>query len=195
MAGEYPCDNVNLLSLVTPLELQADTSEDKSISDLWGWTDSLTNKEYAIVGMINGTSFVDVSDPLNPVVLGSLLAHTDIGLANKTAHVEENSLWKDIKTYNDHAFIVSEASQFGMQVFDLKRLRNVTSPPEQFTDDAYYDQISTAHNIVINPTNAVAYVTGALGDDSLPCQGGGLHLVSISDPINPTYLGCFDEDG
>ena len=33
--------------------------------------------------------------------------------------------WRDIKVYKDHAFVVSENTNHGMQVFDLTRLRNV----------------------------------------------------------------------
>ena len=44
------------------------------------------------------------SDPVNPVYLGKLDTHTD------------PSLWRDIKTYNNYAFIVSEASGHGMQI-------------------------------------------------------------------------------
>jgi len=31
-------------------------------------------------------------------------------------------IWRDIKVYDDHAFIVSEAREHGMQVFDLTQL-------------------------------------------------------------------------
>src|SRR5690606_20218176 len=92
-------------------------------NDIWGWTDPETEKEYALMGLNNGTAFVDVSDPVNPVYLGKLPTHT------------QSSLWRDIKVYADHAFVVSEASGHGMQVFDLTRLRGVTSP-QTFTVDA-----------------------------------------------------------
>src|SRR5690554_7849912 len=96
-------------------------------NDIWGWTDPLTGREYAPVGLSNGTSFVDVTDPSNPVYLGRLPAHS------------ENSLWRDIKVYADHAFVVSEAWDHGMQIFDLTRLRDVANPPATFTADAHYD--------------------------------------------------------
>lgn len=194
MAGEYPCNNIDLLSHVTPVELMADISEASTISDLWGWTDPLTNREYAIVGMINAISFVDVTDPVQPIVIGTLLGHNDWEL--KTTHEVENSIWKDIKTYQNHAFIVSEARDFGMQVFNLERLRDVKSPPALFVEDAHYDGVSNAHNIVINPERALAYIAGARNEDTLlTCRLGGLHIVDISNPLTPQYLSCFDDDG
>ena len=57
-----------------------------------------------------GAAFVDVTDPTHPVYLGNLPTQTG------------NSLWRDIKVYRNYAFIVSEASGHGMQVFDLTQL-------------------------------------------------------------------------
>ena len=45
-------------------------------SDIWGWRDSVTGKEWALMGMNNGVSFVDVSAPENPVVIGRIPTHS-----------------------------------------------------------------------------------------------------------------------
>ena len=57
-------------------------------NDCWGWTDSMTGKEYALVGLRHRTAFVDISDPTNPQYLGFL--PTENGL----------STWRDMKVYN-----------------------------------------------------------------------------------------------
>ena len=80
-ADKYECSNVDLLSFV-PLK---DLGSNGDANDIWGWTDPMTNKEYAIVGCEDGTSFVDVSVPASPQVLGFLPTHT------------VSSLWRDIK--------------------------------------------------------------------------------------------------
>ena len=68
-------------------------------NDCWGWTDQyMTGREYAIMGVDNGTVFIDITDPTNPVYLGKL----------PTATVK--SSWRDMKVYNDHVYIVSEAT-------------------------------------------------------------------------------------
>lgn len=54
-------------------------------NDIWGWTDSETGREYAIVCCTDGTSFVDVTDATNPTVLGFLPTHT------------VTSSWRDVK--------------------------------------------------------------------------------------------------
>ena len=52
-------------------------SSNTSLNDIWGWTDPTTQKEYALVGLSNGTSFVDISDAENPIYLGRLPTHKD----------------------------------------------------------------------------------------------------------------------
>lgn len=173
-AGIYPCDNVDLLAFMGPNDLAGNPNVD--YNDIWGWTDPLDGKEYVLLGQVDGTSFVDITDPVNPVYLGFLPTHTT------------SSLWRDIKVYDNYAFIVAEASGHGMQVFDLTRLRTAV-PPETFTEDAHYGNFGNCHNIVINPEVARAYGVGS------NTFAGGLHIVDISDPLNPVIAGDFAADG
>ena len=49
----------------------------------------------------------------------------------------QGNVWRDIKVFDDHAFIVADgAGQHGMQVFDLTKLRDVTGEPVIFEQDA-----------------------------------------------------------
>jgi len=170
MAGSYPCSGIDLLSYM-PL---SDFSQTRG-NDIWGWTDPQTGKEYAIYGVREGVVFVDVSDPVNPQYLVYVRSHTSA------------STWRDIKVYNNRAYLVSEASGHGMQVYDLTRLRGVTSTVEH-SPDAHFGDFGNAHNIVINEDTARAYAVGAN-----QCSGG-LYIMDISN-LQPTYAGCFSADG
>ena len=172
MAGTYPCRNVDLMSFLALADIGGG-----SANDVWGWTDSSTGKEYAIMGRTNGTSFVDISDPVNPIYLGNLPPHSD------------DSTGRDIKVYADHAFIVTEANNSGMQVFDLTQLRMVASPPATFSETAHYPDFSDAHNLAINEESGFAYAVG-----TNTCSGG-LHMINIQTPTNPTSAACFSGDG
>ena len=66
------------------------------------------------MGLDDGTAFVDISEAMDPILLGKLPTTT------------ETSDWRDIKVYKNHAYIVSEAAGHGIQVFDLTRLRGQT---------------------------------------------------------------------
>lgn len=170
-AGGFPCNGFDLMSHLDLNALNAGSGNDS-----WGWTDPLDGKEYALMGLNNGTAFIDISQPSSPIYLGKLPTHTN------------NSQWRDIKVYGNYAFIVSEAGGHGMQVFDLTKLRTVSSPPIVFNEDAHYDGFGRAHNIVINPDQAFAYAVGT------QTFNGGPHVVDISDPLNPIFAGGYGND-
>jgi choice-of-anchor B domain-containing protein len=171
MAGIYPCSGYDLQSFIPCTVFGA-----QNANDSWGWTDPVGGVEYALLGLDNGVAFLDISDPTNPLYLGKLPTHTDA------------SLWRDVKVYNNHAYVVSEASGHGMQVFDLTRLRSVSNPPEIFTEDAHYSGFGSAHNIVINEQQGYAY---GVGTSSF---SGGPHFVNIQDPLNPIAEGGYAMD-
>ena len=181
MAGGFPCNEINLASHLTQedLEIPVDpsTGEPYRNNDIWGWTDSQNGNEFALMGNETGLYFVDVTVPTAPIYLGTLPTQTSF------------SVWRDVKTYQNHAFIVADgAGSHGLQVFDLTRLRNVTSPPETFTADAIYSGIGSAHNVAINEDTGYAYIVGS------DCNGG-LHMVNIQNPTSPMFAGCFEGDG
>ena len=173
MAGNFPCNGYELLSSFTLGDLGGSTGNAS-----WGWTDPQTGKEYAITGVDNGTLFIDITDPVNPVILGKLSGHNS-----------SSSLWRDVKVYNNHAFMVSEASGHGIQIFDLTRLRNITNPPENFTADAHYNGFGSAHNIVINQDTGYAYGVGTSQ------FSGGAVFVNIQNPTNPVPEGGYAGSG
>ena len=172
-AGEYPCNNYDLIAHIDLTSLGGDSG-----NDCWGWTDPTSGKEYALMGLNTGTSFIDISDLEFPRIVGFLPTHTI------------NSSWRDIKTYGNYAFIVSEASGHGMQVFDLTKLRNISpnQAPETFTSDAHYDGFGDAHNIVINKAQGYAYAVGT------STYSGGPHFIDISNPLTPVAAGGYGED-
>jgi len=147
-------------------------------NDIWGWTDPDTKKEYVILGLGDGTAFIEITDPLKPLYLGKL----------PTATVE--SVWRDVKVYQNHAFIVSEASGHGLQVFDLTRLRGVTTK-QAFQADTRLTGLGSAHNIVINEDTGFAYVVGAKNNNGSPLANGGAIIIDINTPKQPQIVGNY----
>ena len=181
----FDCNDIELLAYI-PISLLTAPEAARGIraNDNWGWTDSETGREYALVGRNDGTSFIDITDPTNPVLIGDL---------PKTPNTPRSQLWRDIKTYGDHAFIVADgAGAHGMQVFDLARLRDVLDPPVVFDPDLLYqgdglNVVESSHNIIINEETGFAYLT------SRGCAG--MHMVDISEPMEPTFVGCSEPGG
>jgi choice-of-anchor B domain-containing protein len=182
VADRYPCSNVDLKSYLPVSRLGGESGT--RLNDIWGWTDPETGKEYALVARTDGVAFVDVSSPTEPVYLGELPSHSG------------SSTWRDVKVYENHAFIVSEAAEHGMQVFDLTQLRSVSNPPVPFSETTHYDRFSTAHNVVVNTETGYAYVVGITGAQDVPSSaecGAGLHIIDVQIPDQPTFAGCHND--
>ncbi len=179
-AGDYPCKGLDLVARFARGEIG---DSGGIVNDLWGWTDTRTKTEWALVGHSSGTAFISLKKPTEPEHVGSL---------PKTA-AAHSSIWRDIKVYRDHAYIVADgAGRHGMQVFDLTQLRDVDDTPETFFPTATYEKIHSAHNIVINEETGFTYAVGVRGGGN-SC-GGGLHMIDIRTPSDPKFAGCFSDE-
>jgi len=175
-AAGFSCSQVDLLSFLTIDALGGEVGE--RVSDLWGWTDSETGREYALVGRTAGLVIVDITNPATPIRLGIVSANP--------------SGARDIKVYADHAFFTGDGAQdHGLVVFDLTRLREVTDAPVTFEPDARYDGIQSAHNLAIDTESGFAFAVGASGGGET-C-GGGLHMIDIRSPKKPLFAGCYTD--
>eukprot|EP01095_Lingulamoeba_sp_RSL-Kostka_P008217 TRINITY_DN270_c0_g1_i1.p1 TRINITY_DN270_c0_g1~~TRINITY_DN270_c0_g1_i1.p1 ORF type:complete len:464 (-),score=161.09 TRINITY_DN270_c0_g1_i1:177-1544(-) len=177
MAGNFNCSNIDLYSMLSAEDCG---SRNQDASDIWGWIDSETGDMWAIVNFADGTSFVNVTDPMNPTVYGFL---------NSTHNGIE--IWHDIKMYKNHAFIGSEVFDHGMQIVDMEQFKveGVEFSKDYIPEFTFYDQFGSSHNIVINEETGFLYAVG-----TRTCSAG-LHVVNIQDPKNPTFAGCYSEDG
>lgn len=173
-AGNYPCNNVDLMARLDFPQMGG-TANTRG-SGCWGWTDPLTNKEYALMGCSTHTAFVDITNPAAPIYLGKINSHNNV-----------SSIWRELTVYNNHAYIVSEANGHGLQIFDLTRLRNVTTP-QIFTVDARYDGFGNCHTVSINEA------TGFLYCDGSGTFNGGPHVLNLQNPVNPTFSFGYDAE-
>ncbi len=208
VAGTYACSRINLISYMNTTVFNAGV-----LSDVWGWVDPLTQDEYVLVGHFNGTSFVRITWPDMPELVGFLPAHEDLVASGASvngarkscaagraksdgalAHDDEGcgdgegSTWRDIKVHANYAFIVSESTGHGLQVFDLTRLREGTATTV-YDEDRHIGTFGSAHNVAINEETGFAYVVGAGPFD------GGLVFFDVSDPALTRQVGGFSGDG
>ncbi|MAX68884.1 MAG: hypothetical protein CMP60_04250 [Flavobacteriales bacterium] len=140
-------------------------SYDSEGSDIWGWANPTTGEEYALVGLNLGFSVIDLSSPQSPTESFFIPG--------------VNSTWRDIKTWGNHAYITTEGGG-GLLIVDLTDLTGQTY--------TYYTaSFDAAHNIYIDE-NGVAYIFGAdVGN------GGAIFFDVATDPMNPLYLGEWDD--
>lgn len=174
-AGPYGCLNVDLLSSFTPGDLDA-----RSGNSVWGHFDATTGRETAIVGLDNGSAVIDVTYPLCPEVIGTL----EPGVRATTT--------RDVKVMGDYALVVAESQQHGLQVFDLRPLLDGSASgsvePVAIYRGTSQQPVSNAHNVVTVEGGDHVYIVAA------PSCSRGLHIVDMSDPLQPSFVGCYDDD-
>jgi len=190
------------------------------LNDVWGWTDTTTGREYALVGATRGTVFVDITDAANPRIVGRLPAHEEIiaaagsskrssadkmckssgtggtsGGGAQPMHEdgcgEGASAWRNIKVYRDHAYVGSEAAGHGLQVFDLTQLR--AFPPGSPVQ--IFDETSRYAGFGNSHTLDIDEASGFLYAVGSNTYSGGPHILSLADPANPVAVGGYAADG
>ncbi|MBI1191936.1 MAG: choice-of-anchor B family protein [Bacteroidetes bacterium] len=151
----------------------------QSLNDIWGWADA-GGHEYALVGVRNGLSIVDVStDPTSP---------TELFFVEGPA-----SVWRDMKTFGDYAYCVHDnvdagapgAPGIGLLIVNMASLPASidTVTIKDFGAGVRFDH---AHNIFIDEMGFL-YVFGANYG-----VGGAIMLDLNADPWNPTLAGVYN---
>lgn len=152
----------------------------QTINDVWGWVDTATNKEYALVGVQNGLSIVDVTNPTNPVQTNFFSG--------------ASSIWRDMKTWGNYAYTVHDifnGTSNGIFIVDMTTIYDqypstYTRNPMIQVPSGNFEILQRAHNIYIDEQGYL-YLFG-----SNIAQGGALIFDLNPDPTNPTYLGMYN---
>jgi len=146
-------------------------------NDIWGWVDG-NDDEYALVGLRNGFSVVNVTNPSSPIQEFFI---SDI-----------NSTWRDVKTWGNYAYVTTEANA-GLLIVDLTDMTgNTFSHVSQFTNsNGSSVSFTSAHDIYIDE-NGIAYIFGAGGPGLQP--NGAIFLDVNANPTNPVYLGEWNDE-
>jgi len=134
-------------------------------SALWGY--SAGGREYAILGGNANTYFIDITDSTNIRVCASF------------ATTEFNN-WHEMKTYNNYAYVVSEAQNSGIQIFDLSNLPTSVRYVGKFTPPNH----SNTHSI--QQEGPYLYLNGGTYD--------GVRVFDLSvNPEQPVARGLWTD--
>jgi choice-of-anchor B domain-containing protein len=155
----------------TNLKLEANLSYgSEGLSNIWSWKDPQDGIEYALVGAANGMSVVDVSTPSSPKKIVQIPG--------------PNSIWREIRTNGNYAYITTEAGG-GLQIVDLTNLPNTNLTTKLWTPTISGTVLGSIHSLQID--NGKIYLYG-----SQVGKKGAIIADITTDPMNPKFLGLYD---
>lgn len=171
-AQTYPSLNFTLLSKLDP---NGDNTgnDNRKYSGCWGWVQSSKGKEYAIIGSSAKTYFIDITNPLVPVICDSV--------NNKRA----GCTWRELKTYQNYCYITSDdSSPNTFQIIDMKYLPD--SVHVVHNDTTYFER---GHTCWVDGNKLyVGGQTSASGVLSNMC------VYSLATPSVPVLLRTLSQD-
>ena len=110
LLAQYAHQNISLLSLFDDPAVTPEPTYGIRYQACWGWVDTLTGREYGIIGSTAGTYFIEVTDPANPVQ------------RDYVAGRSQNRIWHEYKTFGNYLYIISDGGQNSLQIVDLSYL-------------------------------------------------------------------------
>lgn len=144
------------------------------VSALWGYTDP-QGREFALVGLCNGFSVVDITTPSAPV--------------ERYFIPGPGTMWREIKTWGHYAYCVTEAGT-GLTIIDLANLPG-TNLSHTVLQNIQVGNITNVHTIWIDEQGH-CYLFGATG--MLGNNAGYVALDLSADPLNPPFIGSVNTD-
>ncbi len=156
----FSSDDVALLAWMPLSELDNSANG----NSCWGYT-SPSGREYAIIGTEGGTCFVEISSPTNPVLVDYIDG--------------PNSLWRDVKVYQNHAYLVSEGGN-GIQVVSMANIDNGTVA---LVNTITSGGTTATHTVALDETSGFLYRSGG--------GGLGIRAYNLSNPSTPVFAGSW----
>jgi choice-of-anchor B domain-containing protein len=155
------------LSLPASAEYQTLDSRASSAAGNWGYT-SPDGRRFALTGLSDGLSIVEVTDPRTP---------------RRIAHVPgAASQWREVRTYREYVYVTTEA-RVGLDIIDM---HNPSQPRKVRT---WTDTFASAHTLWIDADRGLLYAHGTRNANGLST---GMQVLALEpDPENPRAVGSF----
>ncbi|MEZ4911765.1 MAG: choice-of-anchor B family protein [Saprospiraceae bacterium] len=150
--------------------LVAHRTFDVNSNDIWGFEKD--GIHYAVIGNFNRTSIFSLEKPNEPILVYEVFG--------------TNSIWRDIKFYNDYLYVVADSGSDGLLIIDVSRsvqdISHVFYKPEIPLPTGNV-VLRKSHNLFIDE-KGFCYLAG-----SNVGVGGSLIFDLNSDPLAPNYVG------
>jgi choice-of-anchor B domain-containing protein len=146
-------------------------------NDVWGYYDSATAKEFALLGNRNGTLVADVTNPA--------------AVTNSLWVPGANSIWRDIKTWSHYAYAVHDvpagnSASNGLLIINLDSMTHKFVRLPVPMPGGATDTLRRAHNLWIDEEGKLYAFGSNVG------VGGAVIVDVAADPWNPSVLGVYN---
>lgn len=174
-AQNYPSQNINLIGHWYNPTQDPEPVYGIQYQGIWGWYDSTTQREYAILGASDGTYFIDVTNPATPVVCDYVPAvHGDL-------------IWHEIKTYQNYCYIISDDNAPNSFIIaDMSYLPDSVHVVRN--DNSIFER---CHTIYVEGDNL--WCGSVTGDNNAFFYSMAVYDLS-ADPTTPTLLRTLNQD-
>ncbi len=112
----FKCNKVDYYDFVSHADLGSTTGEGSSS---WGWTHH-EGREFAVIAQADGAAFAEITKAGKLVYLGRL----------PQPPTAQPSIWREIRGFKHYIVIGSEATNHGVQIFDMSKVRSFPRPHE-----------------------------------------------------------------
>ncbi|MBX3702702.1 MAG: choice-of-anchor B family protein [Steroidobacteraceae bacterium] len=179
-AGQFPCRHVDFQAQIA---LNGFSSRPTSAANVWGFVDLNDNREYAVIGLSNGTAVVDVTNPASPREVATVPGNT--------------SAWREVKIFQEFhaptsryrafAYVTTEANGAGLQVINLGGLPGSVSLATTLADTGsqhtdYVSNIDYATNMALPGAQAFLWLAGS------NVGGGSWRVYSLANAAQPQFI-------
>ena len=177
-AGQFGCNNMSLLAHIPVSDFPTNSA---GANDIWGHVDLNTMKEYALIGLRRGVALVDLSDPVNPVIINAIQG--------------QSTTWRDIKVlqyfntdshkWEAYAYATADSASEGLTIMNLSNPDDGLVLAKRDITDAeahnlYISNVDYGLNIRNSAAVPQVHILGASN------FGGAMRSYSLSDPANPS---------
>lgn len=145
------------------------TFNNQTLANIWGY--AANGNEYALVGGRDGLIIVNVTNPDNPIVLKQIPG--------------PSSSWREIRTYQHYAYVVTEGGAVGVQIVNLSNLPDTNLVWKNVS----LGGLTRAHALDVDETAGFLYLYGS------NVNGGKAIVWNLANPYNPTYAGTYNAIG
>jgi choice-of-anchor B domain-containing protein len=161
----FPSRGVQLLAWMSLTDLGVPLSGNGN--SCFGYV-SPSGREYAIMGLSNGTAFIEITQPSNPVVVAQISG--------------PQSLWRDMKVFGTHCYAASEGGS-GIQVMNMSAIDSgIVTLVNTINDDA----TGATHTLALNTDSGYLYRSGG--------SSNGLRFYNLNiNPANPQRNGQWSD--